>query len=310
MAPAVRRKDLRVLDRRRPLTPDELTRIAGALPGDVRATGSEPLLGGLDWGTYRIDLERGAGPASLVLRRHDGSGERPLASARRLWDALTTLAATDLPVPRPVLFDDGALIGAPLVLMTRCPGRIQPPGADTEAWLRAYAAALGPAEEVERLVRVAAGRESAEWRDVIDLLRTTAAGVAPATPALRHRDVWFGNLLWTGDEVTGILDWTGACAGDPAGDIAYAGLDVLLVLGAAGAATFKRLLRADRLPAASLAWWELYAAADGLAWLDEWVKGYNEVGVGLTPGLARSRLDAFTAAARAGLDPAPRTPRP
>lgn len=306
-------------DRRRPLTPGELARIAQALDPEARPAGSQPLLGGLDWGTYRIDLEAPLGPVSYVLRRHDGTGDRPLSSAKKLRDALTALAAVDLPVPRAVLFDEGSLVGAPIVVMTRCPGAIRPPPTVPTSWLEGYAAALqriqrvdvgtladlpacpGPAEEVDRLVRVAAGRESPEWRELIAVLRETAAAVPPASPVLRHRDVWFGNLLWTGDEVTGILDWSGACAGDASGDVAYAGLDVHLVLGAAGAATFRQLLRADLLPPVSVAWWELYAAADGVAWLDEWVKGYNEVGVDLTLARARSRLEEFITAARSRL---------
>ena len=49
------------------------------------------------------------------------------------------------------------------------------------------------------------------------------------------------------------------------------------------------------------AWWELLAAVDGLAWLVEWVQGYQEAGSDLTLTAARERLREFIVDARSRL---------
>jgi aminoglycoside 2''-phosphotransferase len=40
------------------------------------------------------------------------------------------------------------------------------------------------------------------------------------TPAFRHGDLWYGNLLIDDGHVTGIIDWEDAALGDPALDLA------------------------------------------------------------------------------------------
>src|SRR5205823_1787141 len=74
-------------------------------------------------------------------------------AAKRLWAALNVLRAVDLPVPRPVLFDEGSLLGAPIVVMSRCPGAVRPPSSDPAAWLDAYAGIVAAIQDVDvRLV--------------------------------------------------------------------------------------------------------------------------------------------------------------
>lgn len=45
---------------------------------------------------------------------------------------------------------------------------------------------------------------------------------APLRPRLAHCDVGPAHVRVSGDEVTGIIDWTDACLGDPAVDLAWA----------------------------------------------------------------------------------------
>ena len=36
-----------------------------------------------------------------------------------------------------------------------------------------------------------------------------------------HRDFHPGNLLWTDERITGVVDWVSACAGPPEEDIGH-----------------------------------------------------------------------------------------
>lgn len=318
-------------DRRRPLTSEELVRLAQAIDPAARVVGSVPLLGGLDWGTYRIDLQTLSGRPSYVVRRFDGEGDRPAASARRLWTVLSALRHVDLPVPRPILLDEGPLIGVPVLVMTLCEGGVvRPPAAEPAAWIEAYAGALaaihdahmapvpgisrctGQEAELERLAgRPAEGDLRATWEDVVAALRLHVVAVRAVDPVLRHGDVWFGNTLWRDDRVTGLLDWGEACVGDPREDLGYARLDLHLVLGAEAAAAFRRAYERRRDVMPDLAYFDLLAAARGLVWLSGWVDGYHEVGLTeLSLTLARARLLAFVSDAMSRLGSHSRDERP
>lgn len=302
-----------VADRRRPLTSEEHDRVARALGREERVVASAPLLGGLDWGTYEIELAGPGGDRSLVVRRFDDP-ERGTGAADRLWTALAALGGTGLPVPEPVLRDGGEVLGAPVIVMTRVPGTMRVPPADPDGWIEEYAetAFRIHSTDLDRLAgplpmctdrravlrpflaRPAGGDARAEWDRIAALLEERADNVSDVAARLRHRDLWFGNLLWTGDRVTGIVDWSGACVGDARGDVAYARLDVQLVLGAEHATSFQRAYERRYGEPLDLSWWELLAALDGLAWLPDWVSGYREVGLSsISVSLASERLREF-----------------
>jgi hypothetical protein len=57
-------------------------------------------------------------------------------------------------------------------------------------------------------------------------------GPAPDLPAvLLHRDFHPGNVLWRRGQVSGVVDWMGACAGPAAADVAHCRVN-LLTMGA------------------------------------------------------------------------------
>jgi aminoglycoside phosphotransferase (APT) family kinase protein len=69
-------------------------------------------------------------------------------------------------------------------------------------------------------------RRPALWRRAIELRQ---AG-APATPyGLLHRDFHLGNLLWQGDTITGLIDWTDASWGPPDLDVAHLCSDLAML---------------------------------------------------------------------------------
>lgn len=310
-----------MLDRRRPLTDVEVGSVVRLIDPNARAVQSEPLLGGLDWGTYKIEVEGPSGSRSYVVRRFDGEGDRPVASARRLWAALNALREVDLPVPRPILLDGGALIGVPVLVMTHCDGQLRPPPAEPAAWLDTYAATLAAIHDTD-LARVAELTRCRDlgtalqhieerppesdlrtsWEVVVAALRRRMGTVGGVDAVLRHSDVWFGNTLWTGDRVTAVLDWGDACIGDPRVDLGYSRLDVHLALGHAAAEAFRGSYERRRGAMPDLAFFDLLATVPGLVYLPDWVDGYREVGLTyLSFALARDRLLAFVSDAMSRL---------
>jgi aminoglycoside phosphotransferase (APT) family kinase protein len=95
------------------------------------------------------------------------------------------------------------------------------------------------------------------WQAVRDLLPRTLA----APPVLTHLDYWPGNMLWHGGEITAVVDWEEAAAGDPGVDVAYARMHLLLLGMNDAARTFLKTYEAHTgCPVANLALWDLAAA--------------------------------------------------
>jgi aminoglycoside phosphotransferase (APT) family kinase protein len=317
-----------VSDRRRPLTADELDRLARAIDPLARPLRSAPLLGGLESGTYVVDLATSDGTRSVVVQRYEGEDGGGPRAARNVWATLNAIRDVDLPVPRPILFDEGPLLGRPVVVMTRCEGVVRPPPSDPAAWIDGYADALArfhaadlgrlrgsvpPCHDrrayVERLRERRKGRPwPRAWEELVGALECHADLPAVVEPVLRHHDFWFGNTLWTGDRVTGFIDVAGACIGDPRADLSYARLDVHLVLGPERAEAFQKAYERRRGHMPDLAYFDLRAAEPSLIWLKDWVDGYHEVGVSdLSLALAEARRDAFIADAMARIGGGPPT---
>jgi len=315
-------------ERRRPLTADELRRLRQALDPAARDLRATPLLGGLDWATYALDLETGDGDIrQLVVRRYDGPDrDRILARARRDWLVLRALEARPLPIPRPVIFDPGHLLGAPALVMTRVAGAPLAHPADRSAWIDSLAATLalihatdpaGLPEDFPRQrdaavdladakVRNEPPRPDPVWEGVVAALEAHVAFKQANAPVLMHHDFWFGNTLWSGERISGVVDWSEARIGDPGADVAYARGDLNIVLGPEAAELFRERYEARRGALMSLAFWDLRTSLPALCWLPDWVRGYHEVGLTeLTFETARARLEAFIADALARLERGP-----
>jgi aminoglycoside phosphotransferase (APT) family kinase protein len=307
-------------DRRRPLRDDELARIAHAVDPDARATHCAPILGGLDAATYALDLEVEGDRRELVVRIFTLPQHRDGNAARRYWKAITGIPDdAPIPVPRPVHLDaEGGLVGLPCLVMTRLPGAPLARPADEQSWIDQLAGALASihgvdvnrlspdyprAPEPVQLVEERLGYWEPSllhelWRELADALRSAAPALTPNPAVLTHDDFWFGNTLWSGERLTGIVDWGSARIGDPAFDVAYARGDMQLTLG--GGAPDRLLARyeARRGPLHAVPFWDLLSLLPAFRWLDDWVVGYRELGrAEITNELARERLASFIRAA-------------
>ena len=312
-------------DRRRPLRADELARIANAIDPRARAAYCAPILGGLDAATYALDLEVAGERRELVVRIHTLENERDGDAARRYWKAISGIPeSARLPVPRPVHLDaEGSLVGLPCLVMTRLPGAPLARPTNVERWIDELAGALAaihsvnatalpvdylraaePAAVVEaRLERSTPKTHERLWREAADALRAAAPGVRSNGRVLTHHDFWFGNTLWTGDRLTGIVDWDDARIDDPAFDVAYARSDVHFTFGGDAAARLRKRYEARRGELRDMPFWDLVGILPAFRWLSDWVSGYHEVDrTDLTNALAQERLESFVRSALAKLN--------
>lgn len=165
----------------------------------------------------------------------------------------------DVPVPEVVAVDeDGSEAGAPSVLVTLVPGRLDLAPRD-ERWFEGLAALLLALHAVPvpewlqrfraytdagRLEVPAWTRHSDAWRRAIELVREREDERRDSEPRFIHRDFHPGNVLWSRGRVTGVVDWTNASAGSPAADVAHCRTNLAIMHGTPAADRFRETYEA------------------------------------------------------------------
>lgn len=214
----------------------------------------------------------------MVLRRWVGElREEGPENVRREARVLAGLAATGVPAPRLLAADpDGHGCGDAALLMTRLPGRIQLNPADPERWIGEMATMLARIHDATVAAPKAESwldelplevpiwtRRPGLWRQAIDLVR----GAAPAVEScFIHRDYHQFNLLWTGDRLTGVVDWVEASCGSADIDVAHCRLNLAVLYSAGHAERFRLAYQAITGRAVDR-WWDV---AGLLVYLPGW----------------------------------------
>lgn len=201
-------------------------------------------------------LRAGDNPWLLRIEQDSRTTEAVLktvnpARPARLFTEIAALRLAEehgVAAPRILGYDTGdAGSGSVALLQTVVPGRSAIPIEPTTPRLRemgAVAASLRtitvePSPQLPVRTRPITAR---------DFARERATGSDPGTALLRHADerlrrhpvpvgtrvlvhgdLWQGNLMWTGDAVTGLIDWDMAGVGDNGIDLAALRLDAALV---------------------------------------------------------------------------------
>jgi aminoglycoside phosphotransferase (APT) family kinase protein len=189
------------------------------------------------------------------------------------------------------------------LLLTRLPGNADITSMDP----RTVAVELGTAlAQVHRVD----GHRLAGFRTVYEMTGgglETLSGPAAATvearwqditrepPVLTHYDFWAGNVVWKGDRLSGIVDWSGGALGPRGFDVGWCRLDLYLLYDEHVADVFL-----DSYVATSgegfqdAALWDLWALARS-DHVETWVPNYGDLGRrDLTARVLRRRHGEWT----------------
>jgi aminoglycoside phosphotransferase (APT) family kinase protein len=221
------------------------------LPGAGGEMRLSAISGGQSNPTYAVTFADGG---DFVLRKQPPGEFLPSAHAvDREFRILTALGATDVPVPKAVLFcEDRGIVGTPFYVMERLNGRVfhqsELPGCTPEERAAIYDSMNETLVRLHRVDWQALGladygkpgnyfsRQVARWvrqyqtsktHDIPDIERLAAwlpENIPPGDEAtIAHGDYRLGNLMFhpTEPRVIAVLDWELSTLGHPLADLGY-----------------------------------------------------------------------------------------
>lgn len=197
-------------------------------------------------------------------------------------------------VPTLIAHDDSA--HEPSILTQKLPGTPPSPDLTAETIAGQLGAVLARVHAVDGAgLRSAPGAPPAGDSPIARLARHDWADLDRRGGVLTHWDFWCGNTLWTGDVVTGVVDWSGARSGPRGIDLAWSRQDLVLLGDRDAADTLLAAYRsASGESVDDIAAWDRQAAAQAEPVVEEWAANYAGIGRGhLTGSVLRHRLDAW-----------------
>ena len=241
---------------------------------------ADPLTASRWQANHLLTIEHGRSITRLILRRWARPGwdiDDSDFDARREAAALAWLASTPVPAPALIAADPtGAQCDVPALLITVLEGH---PPSPTPANPHRLVAELARALASVHAVTPGAVPPYRPWHDLRSarpprwapvpwhpLWELVRADPPAADACLIHRDFHHGNTLWSGDRLTGIVDWTTASIGAAGVDVAHARWNLAVDYGPEQAAAFLEEYRTAVPGYRHEAYWDAAQVAD---WLDE-----------------------------------------
>ena len=271
------------------------------LAGDgARVVSVRVLVGGIHAATYLVET---AEPSMSVVVREFPVGD---PAGRREERVLTSLDGLAGLAPRLLASDvAGAWSDRPTVVISRMPGVASIRPRDPEGWARELGRVLARFHATAASRRV--GLESVFDREggspaALDGPAAAAvtagwAALSGAPSVLVHHDFWSGNVVWSGEKISGVVDWSGAVNGPAGFDVGWCRLDLYLLFGEHIANVFFRAYEAatGSVDRELLALWDLWALARSHRDVEDWVGNYRDLGrADLTAVELRRRHEAWT----------------
>ena len=253
----------------------------GLLP-HVKYKSSRILEGGVSSEVFLITVESKKGEEKIVLRTEGGPPAEN--SIKTEYLLLEKLHQTKVPCAKPIHLDHSKeILDKDFMLMTYLEGTIEIPKIKNFGFLNKMVGILKNIHNVDTKILptlpcrfdptydlfefLPNARINKELKAILKGYDTSYSG----KPVLLHGDFWQGNILWTKDEISGVLDWEYAAIGDPVSDLAVASLELKYDYGKRGVDRFLDLYSKNfSIDQSRLSLWLIYVSASTLFFIDEW----------------------------------------
>lgn len=268
------------------------------------------LSGSTSSSVYTVRAKSDSSPR-CVLRVLDNAAwlaEEPDLAAHEAA-ALREAERAGLRAPRFVAIgEDDVGFGAPAVLMTFLEGRVELRPGNVRTWLAALAGELAQIHQ-HRATNLAWRWHSWVRRDALAVPGWTAqptlweraiahwlSGEPSFDAVFIHRDYHPTNVLWQGEEISGVVDWINACRGPAGADVAHCRTNLAMTFGADAAVQFLALYSVANPAFRYDPYWDIDSlldmCIDGPSFYEPW----HDFGLARIDAAAlRERIDAHLA---------------
>ncbi|MEV0729566.1 aminoglycoside phosphotransferase family protein [Polymorphospora sp. NPDC050346] len=271
-----------------------------------RVTATRRLTGGWTSSVLRLTAADGE-EAVLRLMTKEPWRRHAAGLLTREADVQARLGRSSIPVPRSLALDpSGAEAGVPAHLMSYLPGRLRLDDVSTQAIgtladLLVTIHRFDPGSAKPREFQSWAGpdkRVVPRWARRPDLWERAFEELDRPAPAyvgtFLHRDFHLGNVLWTGERISGVVDWVETSWGPAHLDVAHAATYLAMLHGTASAAGFTDAYRQrarDRPDDDEVRYWNIMDIVGYLPDPAKVVQPWRDHGLTIGHDLTRVRLE-------------------
>ncbi|WP_168118871.1 aminoglycoside phosphotransferase family protein [Paenibacillus sp. HB172176] len=298
--------------------------VINAVHPEARLLSARRLQGGISSLVYLIELEIGDSKREVVLRQFDNADWLRSEPDLALHEAMALRQAAICsvsPTPQLLAFDEsGASSGCPSVLMTKLEGKVVLEPKDLSHWVDGMAEAIAlfhrasgtgnqPRADQDKYAMPfrwnyapysdAALLDASAWSVIPSSWKEASAILRKPAPRYEklfiHRDFHPANVLWSGNKVSGIVDWVNACTGPAGIDVGHCRVNLSQLYSVSLADEFLACYIRHAKEAFDYdPYWDLATLADFSGEPPNVYKGWTDLGVtGLTDALMGERLDQY-----------------
>jgi aminoglycoside phosphotransferase (APT) family kinase protein len=285
--------------------------VINAVHPEASVLSVQQLHGGISSLVHSISLRVNGDERDVVLRQFDNAEwlrDEPDLAFHEAESLRRASQVVGVQTPKIVAFDEtGSQCGTPAVLMTRLEGEVVLVPSDTARWVNGMAQTLARIHAVEANdypwtyapYSDALSLDTSSWSNVPDKWQAAVdivMGTRPlATKRFIHRDYHPANILWTGGEVSGVVDWVNGCIGPAGIDVGHCRVNLALLHDVRTADDFLNSYRSHA--GASFTYdpyWDFVTLIDFAYPSPEVYSGWTALGMtGLTKDLMIERIDRY-----------------
>ncbi|MBS4196838.1 phosphotransferase family protein [Lederbergia citri] len=267
------------------------------------------LKGGISSLVYKVRLKVSEEIYEYVVRLHFAEGWNENSPDLVINEAenLRFTKLKKLPTPEIIAIEEtGTLFGSYASIMTKLEGKVVLEPDDMKSWLSGLALALVQIHKIEAdfprsyytyqdpnafEIPAWSGLEE-EWKKVLTIIK----GQRPEfQECFIHRDYHPNNVLWSGNSVSGIVDWINACKGPAGVDVGHCRVNLAQLYGVKEADLFLSYYQQyagrkfEYEP-----YWDIISLVDFPLEDPEVYPGWTDLGFkGLSAQLIKERLEAY-----------------
>jgi aminoglycoside phosphotransferase (APT) family kinase protein len=277
------------------------------------------LEGGIENDVYLIDfINRYSERVKVVLRICSEYNTKTFPNLYfEQWKILSCLYDSGLPVQKPLWLDErGEIFGTPAIVISYLPGKGDLSPTNIYKWTQQMGEVLAKVHRFNYDVKgmpVMFNRDKdtdimlaekpdekvlgmyRQGRKLWEYLLKNWSNVKKNSKVFLHQDFHPGNIIWDGENLSGIVDWDGASVGHAGYDISHCRVDLVLQFGQDIADLFLASYqdaygeRIDKLP-----FWDLHRALNAIPNYVYWIPGMHGLGrTDLNPQNMWKRLEKF-----------------